>query len=134
LPDVHLGVVHAALKRGYALDLIQLVEKHLAENARRPPSEKHALHGLDAVSNGDDDIQVVEPDRAPAAIFMQNLHKIPLVNLALVDSVPYMAGYDRLVTSEQPAHLFLCQPYGLAVSPDVNAHIRAVIVNDDLTC
>ena len=60
LLDVALGAVHPAFERGDALHFVEFVQEHLPERLRRPLAEAGSLHRLDAVSDGNDDVEVVD--------------------------------------------------------------------------
>ena len=60
LLDVALGGVHPAFERADALDFVELVEEHLAEDARRPLAEERSANRVYAITKRNDNVQVEE--------------------------------------------------------------------------
>ena len=134
LLETGLVLVHAALKRANALDLVELAKEHFAEHPGRPLAEERSLKGLDPIPHGDDDVQIVKGDRTSALRrgFMQNLHKTLLRQFPFAEDVGDVARNDRLIPPEKLAHLVLSKPHRLAVRADFEARVRAGLVDDDV--
>jgi len=93
------------------------------------PAEACALDGLDAVADGDDDIEVVMvyvPGDGPVPLGL-NLCKFctccPRFQLPLPKRIPDVLGDDRSLTPKQLAHLLLSQPHRLAIEPHIHANL-----------
>jgi len=130
------GSLSNELQRGLQLARIALealaverVAPHemLAQHAGRPDAELGAALGFHAVSDGDDDVEVVVVDlaRDAAAALDSNLCKFCTgclgVEFTLREGVADVLGHDGALTAEKLGHLLLAQPDRLGLESDVEA-------------
>ena len=134
-----LVLVHAALQRRDALDLVELAEEHFAEHPGRPLAEAGRTERIDPIPNGDDHVQIVRQDLAydPSGSLHPNLcifcTGCGFVQLAgPVDVADVFCDYAA-IHLEQLGQQGLGQPNRLSVGRRFDANIDAVLLDDDFS-
>ena len=131
LPEPAFG--KTAFVHGVAADQV------FAQGSGGPDAELRAAQRFDAVSDGNDHVEVVviHLARDRAAALGSNLCKFctgsPRVQLSFPKSIADVPGHDRAVPTEQLRHLLLGEPYRLADAAHIHAHLAVRgFVDDDL--
>jgi len=105
-----------------------------AQHAGGPDAKLGAPLRLDPVADGDDDVEVVEPDRLVGAGNVQILHIAFFVELALAEHVAKVLGDHRPLAAEQIRDLLLAEPDGVTGQMDVERDGAVFgLVEDDLS-
>lgn len=102
----------------------------VAQQVSGPLAKLHALGRLDAVANGDDDVEVVEANRFVRPGYVQILHIAFFVQLTLFEHIADVFGDDRALTAKKLGHLLLRQPDGAPVQPHIDGTALALVDGD----
>lgn len=112
----------------------------LTQRAGRPDAELGAAQGLDAIADGNDEVQVVVLDlaRNGSTPLGSNLCKFCTgcygIQFPLPEGATDVLGDDRPLAPEQLGHLLLGEPDGLMVQPHVDPHLAVrCFVEDDFS-
>ncbi len=104
----------------------------LTQGAGRPLAELHAPLGINAVADGDDDIEIVVfnlPSNGSVALGL-NLCKFctscRLIQLTFLEHIVQMLGHHRTLAAKQRRHLLLRQPYRLRIQPHIHPRLATL--------
>lgn len=131
LPGMPEYPTNTALGKAGGIKHVTLYQM-LAQSAGGPRAKLHALLRLDAIANGDNDIQIVVLNAAcnRSGTLDLNLCKFCTscrnVQLPLLKHIAQMLGHHRALATKQCRHLLLRQTHRLRIRPHIHLHLHAL--------